>query len=97
MERLCSNHPLAIEKGRLRNPKTPREERICVLCDEQVVEDEDHFLLKCGTYSILREEYQMNFENVPDMLDTDDQYQLSKYLIASYKFRLRLIQGRQRD
>ena len=92
-----SNHPLAIEKGRQRSPKTPREERICILCDEEVVEDEDHFLLKCRTYSILREEYQMDFENIPNMLDTDDQYQLSRYLIASYQFRLRLIQGRQRD
>ena len=39
----CSNHPLAIEKGRHTNPITPREERFCNFCDEQVVEDEDHF------------------------------------------------------
>ena len=93
----CSNHPLAIEKGRQKRPKTPRDERICILCDDQVIEDEEHFLLRCDTYSILREEYQMNFENIPDMLNTDDQYQLSKYLISSYELRLRLIQGRERD
>ena len=79
----CSNHPLAIEKGRQKRPKIPREERICILCDNQVIEDEEHFLLRCDTYSILREEYRMNFENIPDMLNTDDQYQLSKYLISS--------------
>jgi hypothetical protein len=93
----CSNHPLAIEKGRQKKPKTPRDERICTLCAEQVVEDEEHFLLNCGTYSILREEYQMNFENIHNMLNTDDQYQLSKYLMSAYELRLRLTQGRQRD
>ena len=36
----CSNHPLAIEKGRQKKPQTPREERICILCNEGVVEDE---------------------------------------------------------
>ena len=93
----CSNHPLAIEKGRQKNPKTPREERICTVCEENAIEDEEHFLLKCPTYSILREHHRMNFENVPDMLNTDDQYQLSKYLISAYELRLRLDQGRRRD
>ena len=50
----CSNHPLEIEKGRHKNPKTPRQERLCKLCYDQVVEDEDHFLLRCTTYSHLR-------------------------------------------
>ena len=70
----CSNHPLAIEKGRHKNPKTPREERICIFCNDHV-EDEDHFLLKCTAYFHFRDYYNMNFENVPDMLDMDDQYQ----------------------
>ena len=90
-----SNHPLAIEIGRQKNPKTPREERICTVCEENAIEDEEHFLLKCPTYSILREHHRMNFENVPDMLNTDDQYQLSKYLISAYELRLRLDQGRR--
>ena len=89
--------PTGHRKGEAERPKTPRDERICILCDDQVIEDEEHFLLRCDTYSILREEYQMNFENIPDMLNTDDQYQLSKYLISSYELRLRLIQGRERD
>ena len=29
----CSNHSLVVEKGRQKNPKTPREERLCLLCD----------------------------------------------------------------
>ena len=90
----CSNHPLAIEKGRQKKPQTPREERICILCDEEFVEDEDHFLLKCRTYSILREEYQMNFENIPN---SSTRTTNTNFLDTSYQFKLRLIQGRQRD
>ncbi len=68
----CSNHPLAIEKGRHKNPKTPREERVCIFCNDQYVEDEEHFLLKCPVYSILRDYYNMNYENVPEMLNIDE-------------------------
>ena len=53
----CSNHPLEIEKGRHKNPKTPREERLCNLCDQYTVEDESHFLLECSTYNHLKDHY----------------------------------------
>ena len=36
-----------IEQGRKTKPKTPRQERICVLCDDGTnskIEDEVHFL-----------------------------------------------------
>ena len=88
-------HPLAIERGRHKNPKTPREERVCVLCGGGDVEDERHFLLECTVYSILRDYHHMNFENVPEMLNMDNQYQLSKYLISAYELRQRLIWGRE--
>ena len=91
----CSNHPLAIERGRHKNPKTPREERVCVLCDGGDIEDEGHFLLECTVYSILRDHHHMNFESVPEMLNMDNQYQLSKYLISAYELRQSLIWGRE--
>ena len=40
--------PLNIEVGRYRN--TPLEERLCTLCEENVVEDEIHFLCSCSMY-----------------------------------------------
>ena len=91
----CSNHPLAIEEGRRKNPKTPREERICVLCNEHVVEDEEHFLLRCTAYSHLRIHYNMLFQNVPDMLNIEDQYQLAIFLISALELRQRLLWGRE--
>ena len=91
----CSNHPLAIEKGRQKNPKIPREHRLCILCNEQVIEDEDHFLLRCTAYSHVRDYYSMTFANVPDMLNMDDQYKLAKFLTSALELRQRLIWGRE--
>ena len=93
----CSNHPLAIEKGRQKNPKTPREQRVCLLCTEEAIEDEEHFLMKCPTYSHLREYHQMNTDNVPDLLNSDDQYKLAKFLISAFELRERLLCGRERE
>lgn len=49
---LCSNHKLAIEKGRHEN--IPRENRLCQLCNYQVVEDEYHFVLICPMLADVR-------------------------------------------
>ena len=42
------SHILEIERGRYTNPRTPREDRLCVAC--KVVEDELHFLINCKLY-----------------------------------------------
>ena len=93
----CSNHPLEIEKGRHKNPIIPRQERFCKLCYDQVVEDEDHFILRCTTYSHLRDHYQIYQDNVPDVLNMEDQQRLAKFLLSAYELRDRLFFGRARD
>ena len=45
-----SDHKLSIEQGRRKNPKIPRDLRICPLCQTEV-ENETHFLLKCKAYT----------------------------------------------
>ena len=50
-----SDHTLQIENGRRKNPKIPRELRICPICRVEV-ENEIHFLLKCEAY-LDREEF----------------------------------------
>ncbi len=45
--------PLAIETGRYSN--IPPEFRLCLMCTEDVVEDETHFLLHCDLYADLRQ------------------------------------------
>ena len=49
-----SDHKLHIESGRHCNPPKPVEERLCKICNNQVVEDEIHFLLNCSHYCDLR-------------------------------------------
>ena len=57
--------PLRIETGRFTNMKV--EERLCTLCEQNVVEDETHFLLSCNVYSELRLALFSNvLEIVPD-------------------------------
>ena len=48
-----SDHNLMIEQGRRKRPQTPRDERICPLCSEEV-ENEIHFLIKCTSRSTER-------------------------------------------
>ena len=52
--RLCS-HKLNIESGRF--IQRVRNERICNLCDQNDIEDEFHFILKCPKYDALRRRY----------------------------------------
>jgi hypothetical protein len=48
----CSAHKLMIEEGRYRN--ITRDERICRMCNMNIVESEYHFLLVCPFYRELR-------------------------------------------
>ena len=40
-----SNHSLNIEAGRYKQPKIPREQIICFLCNLSKIETENHFLI----------------------------------------------------
>ena len=48
-----SSHNLAIERGRFENIATT--ERVCVLCNSNLVKNDYHFLLVCPLYRELRE------------------------------------------
>jgi hypothetical protein len=50
-----SSHKLNIELGRYNN--IPRNERKCILCNLNDIEDEFHFVLKCPVYADLRRQY----------------------------------------
>ena len=46
-----SSHNLRIETGRYDQRKIKPEERLCIYCRSQAVEDEQHFLLQCPLYN----------------------------------------------
>ena len=50
-----SSHDLAIERGRYES--IPRNERICKYCNQNMTENEYHFLLVCPLYRDLRHKY----------------------------------------
>ena len=67
-----SSHNLAIETGRFTRPKTPVNDRICIHCNDNQVENEEHFLLKCPKF--LNERvimYQNISEAIPSNMNLD--------------------------
>ena len=46
-----SSHNLRIETGRYDQRKTKPDERVCIYCRSQAVEDEQHYLLQCPLYN----------------------------------------------
>ena len=46
--------PLIVEMGHYTKPKVPLNDRKCIYCFNECVEDEMHFLIKCDFYSDLR-------------------------------------------
>src|SRR5690348_9309529 len=58
----CGTSRLRVELGRWRGEQ--REERVCVLCDRHVVEDERHVLLNCPVYAKQRDTFFDAFRKV---------------------------------
>ena len=50
-----TSHSLAVETGRYNG--TPREERMCIKCNMNSIENEYHFLLVCPHYTDIRRKY----------------------------------------
>ena len=67
------SNKLRIETGRWKKPKEKIEERTCISCRSNQVEDEKHFILDCTHHQIIRnimfETIKINTNNVVD-LDT---------------------------
>ena len=82
----CSDHCLEIEKGR--HKRIPRTERICRLCDKGLVETEDHFLLKCEKYDLIKRQYNItDFTTAHELLLNVEQEKFEKYLVNGFALR----------
>ena len=81
----CSNHCLEIEKGRHQN--IAREDRICKVCKDKKVEDEEHFLIKCKQYAQQKRKYQIIEQDAVDIMNNTDQNNLAKYLVSAFNLR----------
>ena len=92
----CSDHKLEIEVGRHKKLKV--EERICKVCDANIVETELHFLTCCPLYEDLRIRYFGNslkdhneWLNTLRCKDKKTSFNLANYLIKASKRREQLL------
>ena len=51
------DHKLRVETGRHCRPRLPPDERLCLVCKTNVLEDEIHLITECIAYSRVREKY----------------------------------------
>ena len=102
-----SSHHLRIETGRYTKPKLPEVERICMLCNENCVEDEEHFLLHCKYYieqrvkffvgilhyepNILSDDCKETFFNIMTSVNANIIFSLCKYIQICFKKRERML------
>ena len=47
--------PIQVETSRFHNGQL--HERVCIFCENNYIEDEEHFLVKCPLYTKLRKNY----------------------------------------
>jgi hypothetical protein len=82
-----NSHELHSETGCWSIPKTPRDERVCHLCDTKKVEDEKHFLLDCPTYTHIRSHFQNIYHttSVPNLLIQQKYGDLGKLLLMLFE------------
>ena len=85
---ISSTHNLEIEKGRHQN--IDRDRRKCTMCDLDLVEDENHFILHCPAYTNIRTEIlhnkAMDSIEAGNLLDVDPLV-ITKYLREAMKVR----------
>jgi hypothetical protein len=85
-----SSHSLGIELGRY-PPRIPRDQRICLYCNVNDIDDEFHFVLKCTLHDELRTRYiprtyriRPNMVKFIDLLACDDNINTVK--LAKYTY-----------
>ena len=81
-----SNHNLKIEKGRNSIRITPREERLCIVCN--TLEDEQHALFFCKIHATVQIKFKSlldRYTSVNEILNpksVKDAYEIANYLIT---------------
>ena len=86
----CSSLVLEVEKGR--HKKSPSDTRTCKLCNQNAIEDENHFLTSCQTYTTLRERHGYCHKTSKEIIQDDDQKNLSIFLLRAFKIRLKSLE-----
>ena len=89
----CSSHSLEIEKGRHKRPQPIAQDRLCLLCQEAAIENETHFLSACEKYSTLRIKHGYAMKTPHEMMNEEDQRNLSIFLSKCFRPRQNTLDG----
>ena len=84
-----NSHELHSETGRWTIPKTPWVERICHLCENMKIVDENHFILECPAYNHIRYQFHNIFcnTNLPILLTRQSYSELRTLLSKLFELR----------
>ena len=84
-----NSHELHSEIGHWEVPKTPCVERICHICENMNIDDENHFLLEFPTYTHVRFHFHNIFCNtdLPIILTCQNYSELEMLLSKLFKHR----------
>ena len=89
----CSSHSLEIEKGRHKRPMPIAQDRLCILCQEAAIENETHFLSACEKYSTLRIKHGYAMKTPHEIINEEDQKNLSIFLSKCFRLRQKTLDG----
>ena len=83
------------EIGRWKISKMSLDERIYHFCDTKRVEDENHFLLDCPTYTHIRSHFQNidHTTSLPNLLTQQKYCDLGKLLLMLFKYRNKILKN----
>ena len=84
-----NSYDLHSETGRWAVPKTPWVEMICHLCENMNIEDTNHFLLECPTYTHIRSQFHILCYNtdLPILLACQNYSELGMLLSKLFEHR----------
>ena len=88
----CSDHTLEIEKGRHKGIKD-KSKRICPLCPNPKMEDEEHFIFHCKSYSHIRLKYNIGCMTPLQDLFNNNCTNLARYIIEALEYRDEIIRS----
>ena len=88
-----NSHELHSETGRWTVPKTPWMERIYRLCENRIIEDENHFLLECTVHTHIRSQFNNLYCNtgLPSLLTCQNYSELGTLLTKLFEHRNKIL------
>ena len=75
-----SNHDLMIEKGR--HQGLAENQRFCPFCENKI-ENEQHFIMECGTYNVLRQQLLADMMEIDNGFNTLDEHEKFCFLLTT--------------